>query len=319
MECPFLREARVKYCQASAFRKMIVEARSSITSERCTSPDFAGCPAAASQPAGPAGGSRCPYLQDARVEYCGAAAVTKYIPATDGLLSRCSSESHLYCELYLAHADPAGERLPETAGHRSGAGPAPLVDGMPVPAHLAYAANHLWLDVADDGYCHVGVDALFAKAIGSVDRITFVTSKSMGRPVAVLTVGDVDFQMVFPNAMGSATANLYLRTNPAKIAADPYGTGWLFEGFEPASAGRKGEGVAAGLLDGHRAAEWMQSESDRLTAFVHERLTAPEAGLRVMADGGTFTGAAPNYLGREDLINLYNEFFAPHAGWRREW
>ena len=50
----------------------------------------------------------------------------------------------------------------------------PLVDGIPVPLNLAYAPNHMWLDVGDDGCRHVGIDAFLARIIGTVDAISFV-------------------------------------------------------------------------------------------------------------------------------------------------
>src|SRR5512143_3157 len=102
MKCPFLRDARVRFCQASAYRKMIVESGPAAGEEVCTSPRHLGCPAAASRLAsGEAPTSRCPFLQDAHVEFCAAAPVPKFVPASDGLLSHCSSDAHLYCEVYL--------------------------------------------------------------------------------------------------------------------------------------------------------------------------------------------------------------------------
>ncbi|HYM60895.1 MAG TPA: hypothetical protein VEZ11_08380 [Thermoanaerobaculia bacterium] len=321
MKCPFLRETTVKYCQASAFRKMIVEAGSDTGRERCSSSSYIECAAAAPLLHGEPQGERCPFLHDAQVEYCGAASVTKFIPASDALLCRCNSDSHFYCELYLAHADPMGDRLPAKAYEslETEVGDTPVVDGILVPPHLSYAPNHMWLDVAEDGFCHVGIDGFLAKVVGTVDKVSFVTSSAIARPVAVLTVKGVDLQMVFPNPMQRTAANVYLRTNPAKLTADPYGAGWLFEGFEPARpGGSAGDTVREGLISGESAVAWIRGEAARLSDFAHECISRPEPdGTRLMADGGRFVPGIAASLERDDLINLSNDFFALHAAWRR--
>jgi glycine cleavage system H protein len=324
MRCPFLRDARVKQCQASAYRKMIVEGPRQDSSERCTTPAWSECPAAAPRLDGRHEGPRCPFLQESHVEYCGAAPVPKYVPASDALLSHCASDNHFYCEVFLAHADPAGTRLPKPAVAHVTQSPddqAPLVGGFPVPLSLSYAPNHMWLDVSADGCCHVGIDAFLANLVGSVQRITFATSRTIDRPVAVLTVNGVDLQLTFPNALGAVAANYYLRTNPQKLTADPYGAGWLFEGNDPMwSTEFEGETVRAGLIPGHRAVEWIRSEAERLTSFAHEYASRPgPGGEQFIADGGVVTGGIAMHLDREDLINLFNDFFPTRSEWRRPW
>ncbi|HVN77332.1 MAG TPA: hypothetical protein VMT19_13520 [Thermoanaerobaculaceae bacterium] len=325
MKCPFLREARVKYCQASAFRKMIVESACDAVHERCSTPAYLQCPAARSRIAERPAAGRCPFLQDATVEYCGGSPVTKFVPANDGLSSCCNSDAHLYCELFLSAADPRRERRPAAAGVTKPAGGGRLivvVDGIPVPAHLAYAPNHMWLDVAEDGRCHVGVDAFLTSVVGALDAIGFVKpALGAGRPVAVLKVNGVDLTMAFPQELEDVVPNGYLRTHPGKVTADPYGAGWLFEGVEPALRGAPvGSSARAGLLAGESAARWMFAESNRLSDFAHELVGQASAdGTRLMADGGKVEPGLALELGRDALINLFNEFFAPHLTWRRPW
>lgn len=324
MKCPFLREAKVKYCQASAYRKMIVEDAAVPGADRCFSARYADCPAAAPRLAAQPVEARCPFLQESCVEFCAAAPVTKFVPASDALLSRCNSDGHLYCELYLATADPEGERLPEKAdaARQAGMGGCMIVvEGVRVPTRLSYAPNHMWLDVAEDGVCHVGIDGFLANVIGSVDKIGFATPKVVGRPVAVLTVNGVDLQMAFPNPLQGAAPNAYLRTNPEKLTADPYGAGWLFEGAEATMSGAPvGAAVRAGLIPGDSAARWVWAESNRLTEFVHENASAPgPQGARFAADGGRVVSGVAAHLEREALIDLFNEFFSPAMTWRRPW
>jgi glycine cleavage system H lipoate-binding protein len=320
MKCPFLRDASVKYCEASAYRKMLLKEATSAGAERCSSPDWGSCPAAKQRLDGPATGDRCPFLHEAQAEFCGAASVTRFIPATPDLLSRCSSDGHLYCEVYLQHADPQGERLPHHAADVP-AGHVPTVDGLPVPPELRYAPNHMWVDVSEDGYCHVGIDAFAARVFGAIDRITFVAQRTLNRPIAVLGTNGVDVQMVFPNALHLVTSNVYLRTSPGKLTSDPYGAGWLFECVEPARPGASiGDAAGEGLITGEHAVAWMRDETERLNQFAHERLArTDDSGYACMADGGTVVEGIAAQLDREELIELVSEFFAPQMGWRRSW
>ncbi len=314
MDCAFLREANVRSCGASAFRKMILETATA-HGERCGSGRYVECPAAASQLHGEPVEPHCPFLQESRAEFCGAAPVVRYIPANGGALSRCHSDAHFYCDLYLACADPEGRRLP--GAHAGPDGEVADVDGIPVPAHLAYAANHMWLDVAADGDRHVGIDAFLAHAVGTVEKVGFATARYNDRAIAILTVNGVDLQMVFPNPMHAIAANVYLRTAPEKLTEDPYGAGWLFEAAAPPPTEWQ-DPIRDGLIDGARAVDWIRAESDRLAAFAHERAARPDAeGMRLAADGGRAGRAIASHLDRDDLILLYNEFFAPHVSLRR--
>ena len=46
-----------------------------------------------------------------------------------------------------------------------------------MPGWLFYSPSHLWLDVGDDGLCHLGIDAFLARVVGSVERLVFLTPK----------------------------------------------------------------------------------------------------------------------------------------------
>ena len=98
----------------------------------------------------------CPFLHESLMQYCAAASVTRLVPYSESLLSRCGNPSYRYCELYLQMAHP----LP----------PAETVDGLPMPADLGYSANHMWLDTAaqagGDGVCYAGIDAFLSRMLG---------------------------------------------------------------------------------------------------------------------------------------------------------
>jgi len=325
MRCPYLKEARVKYCEASAFRKMIPEAARDAGGERCSSERYLECDAAVGRGVtGPAGNS-CPFLRDADAEYCGATPMTRYIPTNDAILSRCTSDGYPYCELHRAASAPGGGRMPDRTGVATPAGsrsPVVVVDGMPVPTHLSYAPNHMWLDVREGGRCRIGVDAFWTRVFDSVDGVGFVNpAKGADHAAAILTVGGVELTMVFAQPLENLVPNDPLRASPSNLVSDPYGAGWLFEGDEPALRGAPVGAVArAGLIGGESAARWIAAEASRLSELAHEMVARPAAdGTRLVADGGTFEAREGARLDRGAVIELFGEFFSSRFTWRQSW
>jgi glycine cleavage system H lipoate-binding protein len=322
MRCPFLREAQVKYCRGSAFRKMIVRVPGQPESDRCASPDFVNCPGVQPLLESHADSARCPFLQEPLMQYCGAASVTKYIPYSEAVLSHCGTDSHKYCELYLSLAHPERARFTEhTATGCPSDDPSQeyLVEGIRVPGWLEFSANHMWIDIGTDGVVHIGIDAFLATMFDSIDRITFVTPEGVHRPTAVITVHGVDLQMVFPHPIHIKTANLYIRTHPSIVLSDPYTLGWLFEGtMDGDDPARTAQTLREGLISGRAAADWMESEVRRVSQLVHALShTQDPAGLVVMADGGSVQRGFVQHLTRDEVLRVFNEFFSPFAGWRQ--
>src|SRR5437868_817096 len=169
MRCPYLKDANVKLCGNSAWRKMIVQQAADAGDEKCSSSSYANCPLYPRRGEEAPADSRCPYLEEKRAEYCAAARVPQLVPHTEAS-SRCKSDSYKYCNA-----------LPGRVPRR-------LDNGVEVPVHLYYSVSHLWLDPGTDGGWHIGIDSLLAKVMGSVDRVTFVTLEGVERPAAVLTV-----------------------------------------------------------------------------------------------------------------------------------
>jgi glycine cleavage system H lipoate-binding protein len=321
MRCPFLREAQVKYCRASAFRKMIVRVPGQPDTDRCSSPDYVHCPAAAPHLDAQAPGTQCPLLQEALTQYCGAASVAKYIPYSEEVLSHCGTESHKYCELYLSLAHPEHASLMDVsaAPGDTSADREYMLEGIHVPGRLYYSANHMWLDISSDGVVHVGIDGFIARMLDGIEQVSFVTLQGVQRPTVVLTVHGVDLQMVFPNPLPITKANLYLRTHPATILADPYKLGWLFEGsIEGHDAAATAEALKKGLITGGRAADWMSTELQRATQAAHAFSHAQDpAGQVAMADGGSVQPGFTKCLTRDEILRVFNDFFSPLAGWRQ--
>ena len=280
MTCPFLREAQVKYCQTASLRKLIPIARAGRADEKCSSAAHATCPVFRAQADEGAEGA-CPFLRESLMQYCAAAPVAKLVPYSESLLSRCGNDGFRYCELYLSMAHPTA-RVEE-------------VDGVPMPEWLRYSANHMWLDVTEDGTCHAGIDAFLSRALGTVERIVYVWLKGEHRPAAVLTAGGADYEVVFPNPFLLTNCNLYLRADPGRLTADPYTGGWLFEGVPQTD-------TMQNLLEGEPARRWMEREHHRINEFLQP---GPYA-----ADGGTFVAGLATRLERERMRTLFHEFFS---------
>jgi glycine cleavage system H lipoate-binding protein len=305
MICPFLKEARVKYCRTSSLRKLIPLAHTGHTEERCSSENYTGCPIFRQQPdaTGLAAFGICPFLSESLMQYCGAASVAKFVPYSESLLSRCGNDSYRYCELYLQMAHPLPP--PETA------------DGIAMPEELGYSPNHMWVDVSADGVCHAGIDAFLSRVLGEVESLTFVWQKGHHRPTAVVTAGGIEREITLPIPLTLTACNLYLRANPGRLTSEPYTRGWLFEGVPDA-------GTLDGLLRGRAARQWMDAEVRHISEFLQGmpspsgRILGQTMGQTVdqtmgqtMADGGLFCAGLARHIEREQMFALFDEFFSP--------
>lgn len=272
MPCPFLREARARYCHAAPVRKLILDGPGAMGEGRCASPRYMDCELAARSKGS---GERCPHLEDIRVQYCSISPVPKLVPFSDSELSSCTSSTYRYCDSYLHLAQP----------HSTAA-----------PATLLYSQNHFWLDAEESGLCHIGIDGFVSDIAGTVDGITFVSSRGTHCPALALSVHGVEWPMSFPNPLMIQKVNSRLRSDPARLTADPYGAGWLFEGWEVPGRTR------AGLISGAQAAAWQRQERERLAHDIHE---AHAPGC----DGGTPVRGVARFLSRQDLVRLFQHFF----------
>jgi len=282
--CPFLKEAEVAYCQSAAVRTLIPLAQAEGALEKCSSPEHVTCSWYQAQPGHAGDAGVCPHLRQSLMQYCAAAPVTKFIPYSESLLSRCGNESYRYCEAYLKMAHP---------------GTAESGDELPAPEWLLYTPNHMWLDVGGDEVCHAGIDSFLGRVLGKIDAVTYVHPKGQQRPTVVLTVRGIDLELVFPNPFRVTACNLHLRANPSRITAEPYTGGWLFEGTASPE-------TTAHLRPGAEVKGWMQEEARRMNQYLQEY-----AG--VAADGGLFTRDLAAHLPRAAMLALFHEFFSPFA------
>jgi glycine cleavage system H lipoate-binding protein len=300
VRCPFLREEQVKSCQAAPFRKSLARSFATGEGERCTSTDHRACAALHESREAHPDASRCPFLRESLVQFCAASPRPTYVPWSESPDLRCAHDGHRFCELFLAAAGRSA-RGPAVPTSDADEAETAVVEGVPVPGWLFYADNHMWLDVGDDGLCHLGVDAFLTRLLGEVERLAFLTVKGDVRPAVVFTVAGVDLTLAFGRHLPLVAANTRLRSALDRLVGDPYGLGWLFCA--------RWEGRADGLRHGPAAREWMAAESARLSSAVHERLLRPRDGMALPADGGRPAPGFLRHLEREDALRLCASFF----------
>jgi glycine cleavage system H lipoate-binding protein len=322
MRCPFLREAQTKFCRVSAYRKMIVREPGQVDNDRCFTPDHVGCPAFTGHGEERRNTEHCPFLQEALIQYCGAASVVKYIPYSEAVHSPCGTDCHNYCELFLSIAQPDRRQLPATETDPAAVDPdrsqEHLVEGVRVPGWLWYSPNHMWLDIGDHGIVHIGVDGFLAGLMGEVERVTFATTNGVYRPAVFLSVRGIDLQLVFPRHVNISHPNAALGIHPGRLLADPYTRGWLFEGkIETSACSHVCSSIHTGLVTGAQAVAWMGEEVQRASAWAHQMSchADPQVGV-LMNDGGSMQAGLIQHLRREQALQFFNDFFSPLASWK---
>jgi len=300
VRCPFLREEQVKSCQVAPFRKSLARSFATGAGERCTSTDHRTCPALHESREAHPDGSRCPFLRESLVQFCAASPRPTYVPWSESPDLRCAHDGHRFCELFLSAAGDSA-RGPALPAKDADDARTAVVDGVAVPGWLLYTGSHMWVDVGDDGLCHLGVDAFLTRLVGEVERLAFLAVKGEARPAVVLTAGGIDFTVAFDRRLPLVAANTRLRSALDRLVRDPYGLGWLFSA--------RWDGRVDGLRRGGVAREWMAAESARLSAAVHERLRRPRDGMALSADGGRPAPGLLRHLEREDALRLCASFF----------
>ena len=180
MRCPFLREEQVRSCQASPFRKQIARRAAHGDEELLLLARLRTCPVAPAHHETQPERSRCPFLaRVARAVLLGGCPLARYVPWSEASLTMCGHDGHRFCE----HVPGRGRGF---GGTRSRARVrSPDVDGSAVPGWLFFSPNHMWMDVGDDGLCHVGLDAFLARVVGASSTSSSSRRRERSRPTVV--------------------------------------------------------------------------------------------------------------------------------------
>jgi hypothetical protein len=295
---------------------MIIRTSEQNNTERCSSSDWKSCPVAKQHQEKQPGEGVCPFLQESLVQFCSTSSVSKFVPYNDATQSQCTNEDHRYCELFVTMKKrEAPEHINADQARRSTGTAISSVESFAFPGDLAFAPNHMWIDVSEHRSCHIGIDAILARVLGRIDAISFVTASGTAFPTASLNVRGIDLLMAFPNQIVLTGLNTYLRSRPLNLTASPYTLGWFFEGLEINEiAGRKPQTIDDGCIRGEQARDWMAAESRRIANYASERFTrSRQKELPTLMDGGMFIEGLVNHLTREETLQLFNEFFSPAA------
>lgn len=302
MRCPFLRKTSVKYCGLYRHAMVPLEA-SALATDQCATPGYRDCPLVQEHHEGQFPPDRCPYLSVGDFCYCQAGPVRKPIPCNQAILSRCKDGGHEHCSVFLANSHPA------SAENTAAGSAVPSTDPeIAQPEHLAYSRNHFWLDRSCGRTCHIGVDEFLCRVLGGADSIQYLSHGGNRRPAIRFRRSGVDFDLVFPNVLQGTETNPLVLVDPDEVFADPYGRGWLFEGFclSPHDS-PDGGGLEAGLLRDGPARRWLSDETLRLSDFVTRNAPVDEGAdeperspwLRVS-----------ELCDRPTLVRLHDEFFS---------
>ena len=295
LRCPFLVEGTALGCGLAPFHKLVPGLAVAQQDQCCSSQTWRACSWIREHGVPIDGTDRaaCPFLEETPVCSCSAAPSSKLIPRTSTAVSRCLGDSHRYCDVFL-----------ETSTR-------PAAAATPVPHGLAFAHNHMWLDVGPDGSCHVGVDAFLVRVLGTIDEVILLSACGVASPSVALTVAGATLMLVFPKPLQITLVNRPLQRHPGDLIADPYGLGWLYEGgtietLLPTTSGAH----VAGLRRGADAERWMAAEVARLSRHVRALDERRNGHLGpVAADGGEVAPGFASHLDRAELLEIFSLFF----------
>jgi glycine cleavage system H lipoate-binding protein len=152
------------------------------------------------------------------------------------------------------------------------------IQGVKLPQGVYLHPGHAWVGLAAGGQVRIGLDAFASRLLGTMDGVDLpLMGKAIQRDTAEIHMhrGDLDAGLLAP-VSGVVTAfNPKVTADPATLAADPYGSGWLLM-VQPTDL----RGDLRTLQIGDEAATFVESEIDALYAALESEL-GPLA-----ADGG---------------------------------
>ncbi len=199
------------------------------------------------------------------------------------------------------------------------------IDRIPKDAFLDI--GHTWVKVEPEGLVRVGADWLPGTLLGQPDKVDLTAAGSIvkrGDPILRLRRHGRSVTLRAPVDGTIEEVNVSLLDEPAAVAGDPFGSGWLYR-LTPANLGS----ALRGMLIDDEAVNWMHREiqrlRDALNAISRRAALSGETGLATrlalatqpalaatgptMQDGGLPVAGLAEQLDPEQWNELARTFF----------
>jgi glycine cleavage system H lipoate-binding protein len=170
-----------------------------------------------------------------------------------------------------------------------------------MPDGVQFHPGHAWLRTNGGTVVALGLDDFAQKLVGplsAVDLPPVGTALRQGEKAWRLRAGEKTIDMLAPVDGEIVAINADVAAAPDRIAADPYGEGWLLK-VRP----DKLDADLNQLLSGELARQWMENVTDSL-----RRRLSPELGL-VLQDGGQPVHGLARELEPEGWVELCRSYF----------
>lgn len=200
----------------------------------------------------------------------------------------------------LLHRDKYRFRVASPAAPAA-ATAAPVVAGVALPEGLSYHPGHAWAVDAGNGRVRVGLDEFAASLIGGIQKLDVPQRGRwfrQGEKGWTIHTERGEVAMLAPAEGEIVAINEKAISDPASVARDPYGAGWLLEIFSPDV-----QVSFRNLLTGSFARRWMEESVAEL------RQAISPGALATALDGGTISPQVGTELPPEKWREVTRRFF----------
>ena len=174
-----------------------------------------------------------------------------------------------------------------------------------IPAGVFLGPGHAWVGVEPSGAVRIGADRVPLTLLGGVDAVEPVaagTEVRRGDPIARLVRGARAVDL--PSPVAGVVVAVNSAADPASVAADPFGRGWIAT-LRPT----KLAGALRRLFVAEEASAWMRDELARLRDALVGLSVQGAVATATLPDGGLpLTGAAER-LSEEQWRQVVERFF----------
>ena len=200
----------------------------------------------------------------------------------------------------LLHRDKYRFRGAAAAAGTTPAG-AQVVAGVTLPEGLSYHPGHAWAADAGNGRVRVGLDEFAASLLGNIETLDVPQRGRwfrQGEKGWTVHTDRGDAVMLAPAEGEIVAVNEKAISNPASVAQDPYGAGWLLEIFSPDI-----QVSFRNLLTGAFARRWMEE------SVLELRQAISPGALATALDGGRISPQVGTELPVEKWRAVTRQFF----------